>query len=659
MDAICAQVSDNAIEAVLERVPKNINATYEKILETIGKKPQEQRELARRVLLFIAYSRSPIPIALLASAASVSEATQTLEALESSTPTQTAILGACENLISVDSSTQNVRFVHFSVQEYLTSYRSEALEFGHEFGHREIARALMGLLLILYTHSVGECTAVEKYRKYLNILNDWPQHLLAANLNSLPTDHQMITLTSSFFEKGPPISIMGTKWIVEVTTYFGFSPAVLALIFNLPRTYPYHRPPRFRKQLLSVHGIEQFIVIFNDNFAMHYATSVLGSIPVAERLFSGGYPVNYSHDRTNKSPSVLKYCIPSSNSARIPPMCEHPPLYSVTNDTMAKFLLDNGASVESRIRSGKFTDPLVFFASRGSAKGTQLVSDKIADKYGVRHTEALSVVISDSTKSDVIQILLDKGANPHAQHAVYGNVLQAAAYFGNVKAVQLLLEKGAGVNVHGGYYGNALQAAAYCGSVKAMRLLLDKGADINAQGGEYGSALQAAAFMDRAKAMQLLLDKGANVNALGGYYGSPLQAAAYNGNIQAMRLLLDKGADVNAQGGYYGSALQAAASMGQFDQIEAIWLLLDRGADVNAQGGKYGSALRAAAYRGRVEAVQLLLDSGADVPVPIPVQSREHGSEVQGAADGGHVEAVSGPGDAGAAGGENEDMVVG
>ena len=642
MDAICAQVSDNAIEAALERLPRDINATYERILETIGKKPEEQRELARRVLLFIAYSRSPIPITFLASAASVSEATQTLEALESSTPTQTAILGACENLISVDSSTQNVRFVHFSVQEYLTSYRSEALEFGHEFGHREVARALMSLLSILYTHPGGECTALENYSKHLNILNEWPHHLLAAKLNGLPTDHQMLTLTSSFFETGPPVSIMGTKWNVEVTTYFVFSPEVLALIFNLPRTYPYCRPPRFRKQLRSIHGIEPFIVILNDNFAMHYATSVLESISVAQRLFSGGYSVNYSNDHTDKSSSVLKYGVPLSSSASIPPMCEHPPLYSVTNDTMAKFLLDNGASVESRIMSGKSIDPLAFFARRGSAKGTQLVSDKVADKYGIRHAEALSAVIGDSTKSDVIQILLDKGASPHAQHVVYGNVLQAAVYFGNVKAVQLLLEKGAGVNAPAGYYGNALQAAAYRGNIKAMRLLLDKGADINAQGGEYGTALQAAAFMNQAKAMRLLLDNGANVNALAGYYGSPLQAAAYNGNIEAMRLLLDRGADVNAQGGYYGSALQAAASMGQFDQTEAIWLLLDRGANVNAQGGKYGSALRAAAHRGRAEAVRLLLDSGADVPAP--VKSKERGSGLQdAAADGGQVQAVPVP----------------
>ena len=67
---------------------------------------------------------------------------------------------------------------------------------------------------------------------------------------------------------------------------------------------------------------------------------------------------------------------------------------------------------------------------------------------------------------------------------------------------------------------------------------------------------------------------------------------------------------VNAQGGLYGNALQAASFGGHENAVQT---LLDRGANVNAQGGKYGNALQAASFGGYKEVVQMLLDRGADV----------------------------------------------
>ena len=78
------------------------------------------------------------------------------------------------------------------------------------------------------------------------------------------------------------------------------------------------------------------------------------------------------------------------------------------------------------------------------------------------------------------------------------------------------------------------------------------------------------------------------------------------------------------QCGLYGSALAAAAYDGD---IDAVQLLLESGAVVNAQlqCGLYGSALAAAAsYDGRIEIVQLLLESGADVNAQL--QCGQYGS---------------------------------
>jgi ankyrin repeat protein len=57
--------------------------------------------------------------------------------------------------------------------------------------------------------------------------------------------------------------------------------------------------------------------------------------------------------------------------------------------------------------------------------------------------------------------------------------LQATSYHGNEQIVNLLLEKGADVNAQGGKYGTAFQAAFHCGNEKIINMLVRKGADVN------------------------------------------------------------------------------------------------------------------------------------------------------------------------------------
>ncbi|KAJ7818834.1 vegetative incompatibility protein HET-E-1 [Mycena olivaceomarginata] len=298
------------------------------------------------------------------------------------------------------------------------------------------------------------------------------------------------------------------------------------------------------------------------------------------------------------------------------------------HDKIVQVLLDKGADVNAQ--RGLYGNALQAAASGGHDKIVQVLLDKGADvnAQGGVYGNALQAA-ADGGHDKIVQVLLDKGADVNAQGGLYGNALQAAASGGHDKIVQVLLDKGADVNAQGGEYGNALQAAASGGHDKIVQVLLDKGADVNAQGGGYGNALQAAASGGHDKIVQVLLDKGADVNAQGGGYGNALQAAAYRGHNKIVQMLLDKGADVNAQGGLYGNALQAAAYRGH---NKIVQVLLDKGAHVNAQGGHFGNALQAAASGGHNKIVQVLLDKGADVNT----QGGHSGNALQAAASGGH-----------------------
>ncbi|KAM6495097.1 Ankyrin repeat-containing domain protein, partial [Amanita muscaria] len=217
----------------------------------------------------------------------------------------------------------------------------------------------------------------------------------------------------------------------------------------------------------------------------------------------------------------------------------------------------------------------------------------------------------EKCKTDVTEVMLEKGADVHVMVGNYTYLYQASNK-GAKEIVKLLLDKGADVNTQCGQYGNALQVASDKGVKEIVELLVDKGADVNAQGGHYGNALQAASSQGAKEIVELLVDKGADVNAQGGQYGNALQAASYKGDKDIVELLLDKGADVNAQGGEYGTALQAASCKGVKDIVE---LLLEKGANVNAHGGKFGNALKAAKVGWAAEhmegIIQLLVEYGA------------------------------------------------
>jgi hypothetical protein len=140
--------------------------------------------------------------------------------------------------------------------------------------------------------------------------------------------------------------------------------------------------------------------------------------------------------------------------------------------------------------------------------------------------------------ADVLQLLLEKGADVNAQGRFYGNALYAASALGHAAVVQLLLENRAEVNVQGGFYGNALYTASTKGHEAIVKLLLENGAEVNVQGGFYGNALYAASARAYEAIVKLLLENGAEVNVQGGFYSNALYAASAKGHEAIVKLLL-------------------------------------------------------------------------------------------------------------------------
>ncbi|KAJ7336936.1 ankyrin repeat-containing domain protein [Mycena albidolilacea] len=323
--------------------------------------------------------------------------------------------------------------------------------------------------------------------------------------------------------------------------------------------------------------------------------------------------------------------------------------------------------------------PLQFFALWVAAGANLFDTAKflLEEAQMNEHPDGLGITIASYYGHfEMVQLLLENGADVNTPTGGYGPPLTAASDAGHVTVVRLLLENGADVNTSGGLEdfalhtalanrhekiarmlikhgadvnlqgtrGAALTIAASNGMEDIVCLLLERGADVNTRGGRYGFALHAALankheriarlliengtdvnflcehggslttalWYNMENIVPMLLERGADVNARCGRYCLALHAALANRQEKIARLLIENGAGVNLQGGHYGPALTMAS---QYDMEHIVYMLLKRGAKVNAWGGRHDFALHTALHKGLDNIAQLLISNGANVNV--------------------------------------------
>src|SRR5437762_9118960 len=114
----------------------------------------------------------------------------------------------------------------------------------------------------------------------------------------------------------------------------------------------------------------------------------------------------------------------------------------------------------------------------------------------------------------------------------------------------------------------------------AVRSLLQKKADVNAPQVDGTTALHWAVRADDLETADLLIRAGANVSAANREGVTPMRLAAINGSAPMIERLIKAGANPNASLSKFGdTALMLAARTGK---VDAVKVLLDNGAQVNA-----------------------------------------------------------------------------
>lgn len=144
----------------------------------------------------------------------------------------------------------------------------------------------------------------------------------------------------------------------------------------------------------------------------------------------------------------------------------------------------------------------------------------------------------------------------------------------------------------------------------AIAALLRRGFDPNTRDPKGQVGLTIALQNGSSKAFAALLASSqVNVEARNAQDESPLMMAALKGTLEAVKALLARDADVNKTG---WAPLHYAASAGSRQHVAIIALLLENHAYIDATSPNGTTPLMMAAQYGSNEAVQLLLDEGAD-----------------------------------------------
>ncbi|KAL0632553.1 hypothetical protein Q9L58_008574 [Maublancomyces gigas] len=527
-----------AMKRILSDLPKGLDKTYERTLSMI-----EDKEAARRILLWLICSESPMTIIQLAEAIIIEPDMNELD-LDTRLLDYEHISEMCAGLITIDRIDDKptiVRLAHYSVKEYLLSSRIQGSQFSINKlnGHRELATLCLTYLSLDNFGSPRESwddveILFESYPMLSYSCLNWGNHTRKGliNANDNPNWYKKLfviqagkdrdtfeTFSQIYDWNWAACSHLGAEPTEDIKSpteplYYlaeaGVVPLVQDMLAGGADANSCGRRYGSALQAAAFHGHEEVIglllnhgadVNLNGGYwanALH-AAIIQGHMKVVQRLLESGADIDreasFWHFEPHYGQDVDRDRTPLRTAA-------------MQGDLeIVRLLLDKGASVESRGTSGE----------------TALL---VAARYG---------------RGAVVDLLLRRGCNVNAEgDNVYGNALNAAASFDNQETIRLLLEKGAHIHHECGEFGSALSNAAASGSLETVKLLLENGARFDASAGEYGSVLGCAArFAGIEVVKQLMRDGVVRGSRFGGHLAviatAVIAAAAHGGDPEVVK----------------------------------------------------------------------------------------------------------------------------
>ncbi|KAI8626185.1 ankyrin repeat-containing domain protein [Xylariaceae sp. FL1651] len=250
------------------------------------------------------------------------------------------------------------------------------------------------------------------------------------------------------------------------------------------------------------------------------------------------------------------------------------PLFAAASegqDTAVTLLVDNDADIEARDESE--ATPMHRAASSGHTSTIRLLHKK---------GSKLNYVDEDGHK-DAVQLLLELGAKMEIKDTKLGSTaLWAAAMAQHINVVEVLLEKGANIEAANSDGYTPLSTAVLMGNRPMVEFLLQRKVKMRPCSIRNYSPLCTAANTGFEGIVDLLVEYGADLNHLSDGRNTPIIWAARQRHSMVVRMLIEMGADIDIRNDDGRTALSYAKEMGH----ESVVRLLSQAATLRLADGR-------------------------------------------------------------------------
>ncbi|CAH1154571.1 unnamed protein product [Phaedon cochleariae] len=240
---------------------------------------------------------------------------------------------------------------------------------------------------------------------------------------------------------------------------------------------------------------------------------------------------------------------------------------------------------------------------------------------------------------EIIEFLLDKGADVNGRDKHGRTILHYAAEGRKIELVKYLVSRGATIHVVDRKGYTPFHLSVHVNSSEMLSFFIENGADVNTKAGKETPLHRAVKNQDF-EMVEELTRRDVNNHENNCNKVTALHFAEYVGNVNILNHLLEKdrghtpsGVDIDIQENDCKTPLHSAAEKGHLDCLK---ILVDSGGDVNIQDNEGDTPLHWAAYQGHLDCLKILVDSGGDVNI----QDNNGGTLLHWAARQGHSECL-------------------
>jgi ankyrin repeat protein len=488
------------VRRILEKLPKTLDETYERVLKNINENNQEH---AHRLLHCLAVSVRPLHVEELAEILAFD-----FDAAEGSIPKfhpdrrprnqEHALLSICSSIITIvgNRGSRVVQFSHLSVKEFLTSSHLAS-----PTGHLNLYHILPGPAHTIFTQVCLGLLLHPKDRNHdrnVSPLSEYAARHWVTHAQFEDVASRVIDGMKSLFDSD---KLHFTAWIDR---YDIDSESGGKLLSERPNASYY-------SALCGFHGLVRHIAIKHQQhinaIGGSYGFPIVAALcrnhfSVAELLLELGGRVDV---RDTRKQTVLHIAIERHDKGAF---------------GAVQFLLENGADVNAK-RDDLWT-PLHLAFNVGKFKAARMLLEHHAD-VNARNDDGQAPLHllsrweaqkDEEDGSDDAKQLLERGANVNGKDNDNATPLHLASYYKRLEIVRVLLDHGANIDMVNDQGKTPLQIAMMgnghyqVDSVGVARLLLAHGAEAYARDNYPISTSDLACCFRKEKIGQVLLGNG-------------------------------------------------------------------------------------------------------------------------------------------------------